>query len=141
MTAITPIIPTVAFENLVKCTILSILTLEVKCYQNDNIDPIAKVWLETEEYALNVSKYLLTHPTIEEKIQDILENADIEDDDDEDGKWYKSSETVEEKVELEFEAYVDRKNKEVYLKRLEGTEVKHIEITEYLSNDELDELF
>ncbi len=141
MTAITPIIEIPVLE---KCTVLSIVTLEVKYFQNEDIDPIAKVWLEIEtdgvEYALNVSKYLLDYPEIQDRIQEIAGN-EIEDDDDEDGKWHRSSETVEEKMELEFEAFVDKENKEVYLRRVEGTEVKRLEITEYLSNDELDELF
>ena len=144
MTALTPMIPTVASETLEKCTVFSIVTLEVKYFQNEDTDPIAKVWLEIEtdgvEYALNVSKYLLDYPKIQDKIQEIAGN-EIEDDDDEDGKWYKSSETVEQQVELEFEAWVDKENKEVYLRRVEGTEVKELEITEYLHTDETDELF
>lgn len=142
MTALTPIPPAPVLE---KVTVYSVVTLEVKHFQNEDIEPIAKVWLEIEtdgvEYALNVSKYLLTHPEIEEKVAGILYDADIEDDDDEDGKWYKSSETVEEQVELEFEAWVDKENKEVYLRRVEGTEVKRLEISEYLSSDELEQLF
>ncbi len=138
-------IPTVASATLEKCTVFSIVTLEVKHFQNEDVEPIAKVWLEIEtdgvEYALNVSNYLLTHPKIEEKIAGILYDADIEDDDDEDGKWYKSSETVEKEVELEFEAFVDKENKEVYLQRFVGTQVKRLEISEYLSSDELEQLF